>query len=231
MGGGHAVRRRAAIAWALLASPAAAELVVMVDGSVLKAASYRTVDGRAEIELPVGGRLTLSLLRVDRVVDDEVVLETDPLEGVAIPLGFGEEQAVPDAPYGQLIYNIAKRYALNPEVIVAMVRAESAFDPMAESTKGALGLMQLMPATARRFGRATDELLDPELNLETGVRYVAELAGRYANDLALILAAYNAGESSVDRYRGVPPYRETRDYIRRIYSFLGVATVADADGT
>ncbi len=216
---------------AALAGPAAAELVVMVDGSVLKAAGYRTVDGRAQIDLAAGGRLTLSLLRIDRVVDDEVVFEIDPLENVAVQLGFLEEQPVPDAPYGQLIYDTAKRYALNPEVITAMVRAESEFDPMAESAKGALGLMQLMPATARRLGRTVDELFDAELNLETGVRYVAEFAGRYANDLALILAAYNAGEGSVDRYRGVPPYRETRDYIRRIYSFLGVEPAADADGT
>jgi soluble lytic murein transglycosylase-like protein len=87
--------------------------------------------------------------------------------------------------------------------------------------------MQLMPATARRLGYPADDLLDPEINLEAGVRYVAELAARYTNDLALILAAYNAGEATVDRYHGVPPYRETRDYIRRIYSYLGVETAAN----
>jgi hypothetical protein len=212
---------------AILAGPAPAELVVMVDGSVLKATSVRVVDGRAEVELPMGGRLTLSLLRVDRVVDDEVVLETDPLENAAVNLAFIEEQPVPETPYGQAIYDAAKRHSINPWVIAAMVRAESAFDPTAESTKGALGLMQLMPATARRLGYPADDLLDPEINLEAGVRYVAELAARYTNDLALILAAYNAGEATVDRYHGVPPYRETRDYIRRIYSYLGVETAAN----
>lgn len=209
------------------AAPAAAELVVMVDGSVLKAAGYRTIDGKAEIELTSGGRLVLSLLRVDRVVDDEVVFETDPLERPFIPLAFAEEQPVPATPYGQLIYDTAKRHALNPGLIAAMVGAESAFDPLAESEKGAVGLMQLMPGTARRFGRTADELYDAELNLETGITYVAELASRYANDVALMLAAYNAGEGSVDRYRGVPPYRETRDYIRRVYSALGVEASAE----
>ncbi len=214
-----------------LAVPASADLVVMVDGSVLKTAGYRVVDGRAEVDLTAGGRLTLSLLRVDRVVADEVLLETDPIENPRVTLAFLEEQTVPETPYGQLIYDTARRYSLNPEVIAAIVRAESGFDPVAESSKGARGLMQLMPATARRLGRRTDELLDPELNLETGVRYVAELAGRYSNDLALILAAYNAGEGTVDRYRGVPPYRETRDYIHRIYAFLGVSVDGEAGGT
>lgn len=212
---------------AILAGPAPAELVVMVDGSVLKATAVRVVDGRVRVELPAGGRLTLSLLRVERVVDDEVVADTAPLGNPRVNLAFRGEQPVPETPYGQAIYDVARRHSLNPSVIAAMVRAESAFDPAAESAKGALGLMQLMPATARRLGYPTDDMLDPERNLEAGVRYVAELAARYPDDLALILAAYNAGEGTVDRYQGVPPYRETRDYIRRIYSYRGFEIAAD----
>ncbi len=210
----------------LAAAPAAAELVVMVDGSVLKATSVNVTQERVNVALASGGRLTLSLLRVERVVDDEVEIDADPLEAVVMDLAFIEGQAVPDTPYGELIYETAKRYQLNPALIAAIVRAESAFDPMAESHKGARGLMQLMPATARRLGSVADDLFDPEVNVETGVRYLAELAERYRNDIALILAAYNAGEGTVDRYRGVPPYRETRDYIRRVYSFLGLAAPA-----
>ncbi|MCZ6727127.1 MAG: lytic transglycosylase domain-containing protein, partial [Acidobacteria bacterium] len=88
-------------------------------------------------------------------------------------------------------------------------------------------LMQLMPATGKRFGAQPNELFDPEVNIEVGVTYLERLIERYADDLPLILAAYNAGEGAVTRYRGVPPFRETHDYIRRIYSFLGL-TLASA---
>jgi soluble lytic murein transglycosylase-like protein len=103
-----------------------------------------------------------------------------------------------------------------------MVKAESAFDPEAVSVKGARGLLQLMPATAMRFGVPPEALFEPRENLDAGVRYLKWLSERYPGDLPRILSAYNAGEGSVDRYGGVPPFRETRDYIRRIYSELGM---------
>jgi soluble lytic murein transglycosylase-like protein len=80
-----------------------------------------------------------------------------------------------------------------------------------------------MPATASRFGIQAEQLSDPELNLEAGVRYIRLLMNRFPNDLLRVLAAYNAGESTVDRYHGVPPYRETHEYIRRIFKTLGLA--------
>jgi soluble lytic murein transglycosylase-like protein len=104
-----------------------------------------------------------------------------------------------------------------------MVRAESGFDPHAVSVKGARGLLQLMPATAARFGVAEDSLFEPITNLGAGARYLGWLAERFAGELPLILAAYNAGEGMVDRYGGVPPFRETQDYLRRIYADLGIA--------
>ena len=129
---------------------------------------------------------------------------------------------MPETPFGELIFSIAERHAVNPQLIAAMVRAESAFDPEAVSRKGAAGLLQLLPATAARFGLAAGEVFDPERNLDAGVRYIRWLTERFAGELPLVLAGYNAGEATVDRYRGVPPYRETHDYIRRVYSTVGV---------
>ena len=106
-------------------------------------------------------------------------------------------------------------------LVAAMVRAESAFDPLAVSRKGASGLLQLMPSTAQRFGVELQEIFDPARNLDAGVRYIRWLSERFDGDLALILAGYNAGEATVERYEGVPPYAETQTYIRRIYSALG----------
>ncbi len=207
---------------ALLAAPAAAELVILGGGRVLKAESYRVEGRRAVIELPGGGILELPLLRIDRVVDDEIVPDPEPLPEPAFAADYRTSDTVPETPYGELIFAAARRHRLNPRLVAAMVRAESAFDPRAVSHKGAVGLLQLMPATARRFGLTSAERYRPERNLEAGTRYLRWLLDRYEGELPLALAGYNAGETNVARYGGVPPFRETREYIRRIYGFLGL---------
>ena len=109
------------------------------------------------------------------------------------------------------------------------MRVESAFDHRARSRKGARGLMQLMPATAARFGVGVDELFTPARNIEAGTRYLRFLVDRFEGDAVRVFAAYNAGEHAVERYGGVPPYRETQEYVRRVLKALGVAP-ADAFG-
>jgi soluble lytic murein transglycosylase-like protein len=208
--------------------PATAELVLLGGGEVLKVAAYEVGEESARLRLPGGGVLTLPLERIERIVADEVVPEPEPeVAAVAAPaaldLGFDAAQPIPDTPFGALIWEAARRHALNPALVAAVVRTESAFDPGAVSRKGACGLMQLMPATGRRFGLQRTELFDVEKNLDAGARYLAWLAGRFAGDLPRILAAYNAGEGTVERYSGVPPYRETREYIRRVYTTLGLS--------
>lgn len=133
----------------------------------------------------------------------------------------------PRSPYGQLIYDIAIRHSVNPHLVAAMIHVESAFNPRAVSRKGAYGLMQLLPATARRFGlRKKKDLFDPKKNLEAGVRYVKWLTARFGGDVEKILAAYNAGEGAVERFGGIPPYRETQQYVEKIFGLLGFTTEA-----
>jgi hypothetical protein len=117
------------------------------------------------------------------------------------------------------IYEIAPRYRLDPAFVLEVVRAESNFDPRARSHKGALGLMQLIPATARRFG--VDDPFEPIQNLHGGMAYLRWLLDHFDGDLALALAGYNAGENAVKRHGGVPPYAETQAYVRRILSRYG----------
>ena len=177
--------------------------------------------------------MTLAIDRVERIVDDEYVPPPPPepvAEAIAaaapvgpIPLRFEESQPVPEGPYGSLIYETARRHQVNPQVVAALIRQESAGKVRAVSHKGARGLMQLMPATAQRFGVRKDQLFDPKHNLEAGVRYLSWLMDQFPNDLAKILAAYNAGEGAVARYKGIPPYRETQNYVRRIFTNLGLA--------
>ena len=211
----------ALVALAAIAAPA--ELVILEGGRVLKATSYRVEGRRAVIELASGGMLEMPMLRVDRVVDDEISDDPEPPMPAGFEAAFRQSDTVPDTPYGELIFAAARRHEVSPRLVAAMVRAESSFDPEAVSHKGAVGLMQLMPATARRFGLTSSERYRPAKNLDAGVRYLRWLLDRYQGELALALAGYNAGETNVERYGGVPPFRETLEYIRRIYGFLGLS--------
>lgn len=213
-------------------APVRAELVILVDGDVMKAKDFEAVGEQARITLDSGGVMTLPIDRVDRVVDDEYVPPPPPPPAAAvaavataepvIPLQFDETQKIPDGPFGPMIYEAARRHSMNPQVVAALIGAESAGNPRAYSRKGARGLMQLMPSTAERFGTRREKLYDPKENLEAGIRYLSWLKDQFPNDLSKILAAYNAGENAVVRYGGIPPYRETREYVKRIYTTLGL---------
>lgn len=119
--------------------------------------------------------------------------------------------------YDSLIKETGFLYRVDPALIKAVVHAESAFNPLATSSKGASGLMQIMPKTAEIYG--VTDIYDPEQNLRAGAQYLRHLLARYNNKPHLALAAYNAGPRAVSRYRGVPPYRETRNYIKKVLKF------------
>jgi len=118
-------------------------------------------------------------------------------------------------PYGDEIESVASRYRLDGLLLAALVEAESSFSPDAVSPVGAVGLTQVMPSTAQWLGEAGD-LTDPDCNLEAGAAYLAKLLDRFDGDIPMALAAYNAGPAAVSRYDGVPPFRETRAYVRKV---------------
>ncbi len=130
----------------------------------------------------------------------------------------------PSADIDQLVEQTASRYQVDPELIRAIVRVESGYDPKAVSNKGAMGLMQLVPATAQRFGVANP--FDPKQNLEGGVNYLKYLLDLFGGDLSLSLAAYNAGEHTVQRSGGIPAIPETQNYVRKITGIYQPGEVA-----
>lgn len=117
-------------------------------------------------------------------------------------------------PYGDLIYAKSLKYDVDPALVAAVIEQESRFKPRARSHVGARGLMQLMPRTGRWMGAR--DLYDPEQNVDAGVKYIKYLDKRFNGDLKKIIAAYNGGEGNVMRYRGVPPFRETRQYVKKV---------------
>lgn len=206
-----------------VASAARAELVIFSDGRIVKAASYKVVDDEVEIGLPGGGSYVVDIDRVERIVDDEVATPDPDIpratsSDVIYDLSYkSDRKPLFHSAYDSLIEAEAKLQNVDASLVSALIRAESNFEPRAVSRKGARGLMQLMPATARRLSVAYP--LDPRWNVRGGVKYLRELADRFGNRPELVLAAYNAGENAVESYGGVPPYRETIGYVKRILSW------------
>lgn len=121
--------------------------------------------------------------------------------------------------FAALVDEAARLHRVRPELLHAIIEVESAYDPAAVSPAGAVGLMQLMPATAARYG--VQDSTDPSENIAGGAAYLRDLQAQFGNDLCLVLAAYNAGEGSVERFqRQIPPYAETRAYVGRVVQLL-----------
>ena len=126
---------------------------------------------------------------------------------------------VPPKAIAGLVQTLAPTYGVEPQLALAIMKAESNFDPQALSPKNAMGLMQLIPETAERF--RVKDAFDPKQNISGGLAYLRWLLAYFEGDVALVAAAYNAGEGTVERYRGVPPYAETRGYVGRVLAAVG----------
>ena len=131
--------------------------------------------------------------------------------------------ATPPAEIDELVHHTADRFQVDPQLVHAIIKVESEYNPRAVSRKGAMGLMQLVPATAQRFGVANP--FDPKQNLEGGVTYLRYLLNLFGGDLALSLAAYNAGENAVLRRGGIPWITETQNYVRKVTELYSPRTL------
>jgi soluble lytic murein transglycosylase-like protein len=144
--------------------------------------------------------------------------EPQAFAGASVTAG---EQAPVPGPYFAAIEQVAAAYDVDATLVQSIIAVESAFDQRAVSRKGARGLMQLMPQTAAALG--VRDVHHPLENIAGGVRHLRYLLDRYAGDLSLALAAYNAGEKAVDAYRGIPPYTETQQYVQRVLGRVGLS--------
>jgi soluble lytic murein transglycosylase-like protein len=144
----------------------------------------------------------------------EVMPQLAPPVGVTNQQAASNGGALTNDRLEQLIRTVAERHNVDPALVRAVIRTESNGDPAAVSNKGAQGLMQLMPTTAAELG--VSNVFNPQENLEGGVRYLQQLLARYGGDLDKALAAYNAGAGAVDRAKGVPRYRETQEYVKKV---------------
>jgi hypothetical protein len=140
-------------------------------------------------------------------------------DGVSV-LSPARSHAVPSH-YKEKIQTLTQKHDMREDLVIAVARAESSFNPFAVSPKGAVGIMQLMRDTARQYGVINRDNA-PE-NIEAGVRHLKYLYEKFRGDIPLTRAAFNAGEEAVSRYNGVPPYRETQNYVRRVMSMMGMS--------
>ncbi len=151
-----------------------------------------------------------------KVKADGTKVVYDPSESYYVRHTSGSLRPVPGAGLADLIDHYARDRGLSPQLVQAVIQVESAYNPRARSRKGAMGLMQLMPDTARSL-RVTDPY-DPGQNIRGGTLYLRRQLDRFSGDVSLALAAYNAGPGAVTQYGGIPPYRETRNYVRKVLS-------------
>jgi hypothetical protein len=209
----------------LFASTASASIALFSDGRNMKIEAYIVEEETIHLTMLGGGTMSLPLARIERIVDDEivtpeVVAEVKKIveEGGVFPRRswrFSEQsQPLFQSKYNDMIVEAARQFDVDAALVSAVIKAESDYNPRIVSHKGARGLMQLMPATAKRFGVANS--FDPRENIHGGTKYLRWLLKKFDGNADLAVAAYNAGEGNVWKYDGVPPFRETVNYINRI---------------
>ena len=199
------------------AVPATAEIVYLSSRKTLSIQSHRVEGESIILTMRDGGQVTCDKSLIEKIVADEVPY-VDP-RAVQVPADqAGEPSLLQRTPYGEVIAAISEAHGVDPLLVRALIQVESNYKVRARSHKGAVGLMQLMPSTAREYNVRNP--YDPKANIAAGVKHLKSLIDRWGVELAL--AAYNAGEGAVKKYNGIPPYRETRNYVSRILSLAGI---------
>jgi soluble lytic murein transglycosylase-like protein len=201
------------------ALPARAELAYFSSGDSMSIKAHRDEGNTLILTLRAGGEIVCDRDLIVRFAPDEVPYPEPAVETVEPKNADSVVDVVTGtpAPYGEIIDRFSAEHHVDARLVRAMITVESGYQERAHSRKGAMGLMQLMPETARRFN-VTDPY-NPQANIEGGIRYLKTLLDRFPERLAL--AAYNAGEAAVERFRGIPPYAETRDYVTRVLRIVG----------
>jgi soluble lytic murein transglycosylase-like protein len=189
-----------ALACATFASNARAEYFVLQSGQRLHVSGYQLLGGKYRLQVE-GGFVEMAAEEVAAIEPEDVFVSVP-----SVPVAKG--------PFRELIEAAASRYNVDAELIASIIAAESNFNPKAISRRNARGLMQLLPTTAARFG--VHNIFDPAENIDAGTHYLSGLLVLYRNDLALTLAAYNAGPLRVQQFGRVPPYAETQLYVRKV---------------
>ena len=201
-----------------IATPASAELIFFSEQRSMSVASHRFEGDRIIVALRGGGEMSFDRALISKIEPDEVPYTQDATaetKEAALPVAASRGLAGPTA-YDPIIESAATRHAVDARIVKAVIQVESAFQPRARSRKGAMGLMQLMPQTARQYQARNP--YDPASNIDAGTKYLKRLLDEF--DLPLALAAYNAGEGAVRRFGGIPPYAETQAYVAKILGLL-----------
>ena len=193
------------------ATPARAELAFFAGGQTMSIKEHRVDGDSVVLTLRSGGAIICDASVIVRFEPDEVPYPEETAQPVA-------EAKAEAWPYYDIIDAVSAANDVSPKLVRAVIQVESNFQETALSPKGAMGLMQLMPDTARRFDVA--DPYNPRQNIEGGIKYLRTLLDRFPN-VGLALAAYNAGEGAVQRFRGIPPYAETQNYVKQILRLLG----------
>jgi Transglycosylase SLT domain len=205
--------------------PASAEIVFLTSGRTLSVKSH-TINGESIVlTLRSGGQVTCDKNLIEKIESDEVpYIDPDAPKPADIPVAANPQSDRPSlagTPYAEIIAAAAQAHGVDPILVKALIQVESGYRPTARSPRGAVGLMQIMPATAREYNVLNP--FDPKANIEAGVKHLKALLDRFGRERTeLALAAYNAGPGAVEKFNGVPPYRETRDYVSRILALAGL---------
>lgn len=202
-------------------APAAAERVFFSSGQVLATTSRSAVGDGLVLQLRDGGELAVAPDLIDRIEVDDAGLP----RSAQVTSGAGPP--LPARPYAEIVAAASARHGVDPLLVHALIEAESAYRADAISSHGALGLMQLMPATMKSLG--VDDPYDPATNIDAGTRYLRSLLDKFGTRGAL--AAYNAGEAAVRQFNGVPPYRETRHFVGRVLALVDAHRDAESGNT
>lgn len=202
------------------AVPADAELVTFATGRTMSVRAHHEEAGVLVFTLRAGGDMVVEPALVTSIDPDEVPYpepERPAADPVVVASVVGPSLLQVNVRFDPLIRSVAAEKGVDAALVRAVIQVESAYEPRARSSKGAVGLMQVMPATGRQYG--ISNLYDPSSNIRAGVTHLKMLLDRFP--LALALAAYNAGEAAVERFAGIPPYPETIDYVSRIRTLVG----------